>query len=207
VAYSEVRSPIDGVVAERPLYPGDMASTGQPLATIVNVSRVVARANVPEGEVAAIRVGDPASIALATGSLEVFGKVTVVSPSTDANSTTVQVWVEAINPGERLKPGTSVRTTIVAATIPYATVVPASALVASPEGGTVVWTVSGGVAHQHAVTTGAHEGDKVQIVSGIAPGQLVVTTGALGLADNAKVRIMQPAQAAANETATDGDRE
>ncbi len=192
VTYSEVRSPIAGVVADRPLYPGDMASTGQPLATIVDISRVVARVNVPQADAAAVHVGDAAVIELTNGSSEVAGKVVVVSPSTDANSTTVQVWVEAGNRGERLKPGASVRATIVAATIPNATVVPVSALVGSPEGETVVWTVSGGIARENAVLTGAREGDKAQVLSGVSAGDQVITRGALGLEDKAKIRIVPP---------------
>lgn len=192
VTYSEVRSPIDGVVADRPLYAGDMASTGQPLATVVDISRIVARVNVPQADAAAVRVGAPATIELVSGGGAISGKVTVVSPSTDANSTTVQVWVEASNRGEQFKPGASVRASIVASTIPDATVVPASALVESPKGETVVWTVSNGVARENVVATGVHEGDKVQITKGVSSGEMVVTTGALGLDDGAKVRIVQP---------------
>ncbi len=193
VAYSEVRSPISGIVADRPLYAGDMASTGQPLATIVDISRVVARANVPQNQASAVHVGDPAAIKEVTGALEVPGKVTVVSPTAEPNSTTMQIWVQAANPNERLKPGTSVRVRMQARTIPGATVVPETALLSGPEGGTTVVTVSqGDVAHVRPVTVGPREDGKVQILSGIAPGATVVTTGAMGLEDGAKVRIVQP---------------
>ncbi len=193
VAYSEVRSPISGIVADRPLYPGDMASTGQPLATIVDISRVVARANVPQTEASAVHVGDPATVKETSGTLELPGKVTVVSPAADPNSTTMQVWVQSANPGEKLKPGISVRAEILAQTIPDATVVPASAILSGPEGGTTVVTVSADhKATVRPVTLGAREGDKVQILSGIAPGDQVVTTGGLGLENGAGVRIVQP---------------
>ena len=191
VNYSEVRSPIGGIVADRPLYPGDMASTGQPLATIVNISRVVARANVPQTEAAAVNVGDPATVKLATGSLEVPGKVIVVSPAADPNSTTIQVWVEANNPDERLKPGSSVRAAIVAETIGDAIVVPAAAIFAGAEGESAITVSSDNAAHVHPVTVGAREDDKVQILSGIAVGDKVVTTGGLGLEDGTKVRIVE----------------
>ena len=59
VSYSEVHSPISGVVADRPLFPGDIASAGQPLFVIMDVSRIVARANVPQAQAAAVHVGDP----------------------------------------------------------------------------------------------------------------------------------------------------
>ena len=210
VAYSEVRSPIGGVVADRPLYPGDMASTGQPLATVVDITTVVARANVPQVEAQAVKVGDAATIKLPNGSFEMPGKVTVVSPATDPSSTTVQVWVQANNPHEQLKPGASVRAEIVAATIAGATVVPSSAILPGEEGGTAVMTVSAdNTAHRNPVTLGAREGDKVQIVSGVAPGDRVITTGGLGLDDKAKVRIVQAgekAEGAKDEGGKDEDK-
>lgn len=200
VAYSEVRSPIGGIVAARPLYPGDMATTGQPLVTIMDVSRVVARANVPQREVNAIHVGDRATIGPAAGAFTVPGRVTVVSPATTPSTTTVEVWVEADNPHNELRPGGTVRTNIVAATIPNAVVVPEAALVASPEGGTVVWTVADGRANPRPVTIGTREGNAVQILSGVAPGQQVITAGALGLEADAKVRIEQSAPPTLSES-------
>lgn len=191
VAYSEVRSPLGGVVADRPLFPGDMASAGQPLFVIMDISRIVARANVPQAQATAVRVGQPAVIRLADRSGEVPGKVTVVSPATDPASTTVQVWVEADNPGEQFKPGASVRVAITVATMQNATVVPASAIVPGEAGGSAVVTVTGDTAHQQKVETGVRDGDKVQIVNGVAPGAKVITVGAIGLEDKAKVRIVQ----------------
>ncbi len=131
--YAEVHSPMNGVVSDRPLNIGEMASTGSVLFSIVDISRVVARANVPVHEAAAIRVGRPATISGAGG--ELTGKVTVVSPAVDPNTTTVQVWVEAANSGEKLKPGTTVQISVDAGEIPDATVIPVTALLASDEGG------------------------------------------------------------------------
>ena len=71
VAYSEVRSPLTGVIADRPLFPGDLASTGQPLFVVMDICRIVARANVPQAQAAAIKIGAPATIKLTDGSMEV----------------------------------------------------------------------------------------------------------------------------------------
>src|SRR4051794_15592425 len=188
--YSEVHSPITGVVADRPLFPGDLASTGQPLFVVMDISRIVARANVTQADAALVRIGAPATVKV--GDAEVQGKVTVVSPATDAASTTVQVWVEAPNAGERLRPGTGAHVVINVATIKDAVVVPASAIVSGEEGGSAVVTVANNVAHPKKVEVGAREGEKVQIVSGVAAGEQVVTVGALGLDDKAKVRIVKP---------------
>jgi multidrug efflux pump subunit AcrA (membrane-fusion protein) len=195
VAYSEVRSPISGVVADRPLYEGNVAQPGTPLFTIVDVSSIVARANVPQLQAMQVRAGQDATIRLTDGSLELPGKVTVVSPSTDPASTTVQVWVRAANPGERLKPGLSARVTIVTAVLKNATLVPASAILPSEEGGAIVATVGAdNVIHKKKVELGVREPDKAQILSGVSPGDQVVTVGGLGLDDNSKVRIVKPGE-------------
>jgi RND family efflux transporter MFP subunit len=205
VAYSEVRSPLSGVIADRPLFPGDMASTGQPLFVLMDISRIVARANVPQAQATAVKIGAPASIKLTDGGMEVPGKVTVVSPATDPGSTTVQVWVEATNPGEQLKPGASVHVAITVATIKDAAVVPGAAIVSGEEGGTAVMTVSGSnTAHMKKVEVGVREGDKVQILSGVSPGDQVITVGAVGLEDKAKVRIVKPGE---KDEETDGKDE
>ena len=67
---------------------------------------MIARANVPVQEAAAITTGKSATISGPGGKLE--GKVIVVSPTVDPSTTTVQVWVRARNPKERLKPGVNV---------------------------------------------------------------------------------------------------
>jgi multidrug efflux pump subunit AcrA (membrane-fusion protein) len=195
VAYSEVRSEIAGVVADRPLYQGEVAQPGTPLMTIMNISSVVARANVPQNQATEVRVGQSATIKLTGQATEMPAKVTVVSPATDPASTTVQVWVQAVNPGERLKPGISVRVTIVTGVLKDVTLVPASALLPGEEGGTVVATVGAESAiHLRKVEVGVREPDKVQILSGVSRGAQVVVVGGMGLDDNAKVRIVKPGE-------------
>ena len=195
LGYSQIRSPIAGIVADRPLYAGEMASAGTPLVTVVNISSVVARANVPLDQSGFVGVGNPATITLADGSQQVPGKVTVVSPATDTGSTTVQVWVQADNPGERLKPGAAVRVSVVAATLPDAIVVPVAALLPAPGGGVAVLVVGGdSVAHLKTAKTGVRDAGKVQLLEGASPGEQVVIVGGVGLEDGAKVRVEKPGQ-------------
>jgi RND family efflux transporter MFP subunit len=116
-----------------------------------------------------------------------------VSPAVDPNTTTVQVWVEAPNPGEKLKPGTTVQISVDAGEIADATVVPVAALLASDEGGEKVMVAgSDSLAHEHKVEVGVRSGDEVQIVSGVNPGDQVIVEGGLGLDDKAKIQIGKP---------------
>jgi HlyD family secretion protein len=188
VAYTEVRSPISGVVADRPVYPGDTATPGEAIVSIVDISQVVARANIPVKEAAAVRVGRPATITGPEGVLA--GNVTVVSPAVDPNTTTVQVWVQADNPGEKMKPGGTVRVSIRADLIQDTLLVPASALLNSDEGGEKVMVVGkDSKAHERKVTVGIREGNRVQILGGVNEGDKVITSGGLGLDDKAKVTV------------------
>ncbi len=190
LAYAEVRSPLTGVVSDRPLNIGEMASSGSAIVSIVDLSRVVARASIPVAQAAVIRLGRSATIS--SGSVVLPGKVSVVSPAVDPNTTTVQVWVEAQNTGERLKLGSSVQIAIEAEEIPNALVIPASALLPSDEGGEKVMVAGDdNLAHEHAVKAGIRSGDNVQILSGINAGDRVIIQGGLGLDDKAKIQIGQ----------------
>jgi HlyD family secretion protein len=187
--YSEIRSPIDGVVTDRPLYAGEMSAAGTPLLTVMDTSQVIARAHIPQPEAELLKVGDKATIAVPGEDQPVEGKVTVVSPALDPSSTTVEVWVQAKNPGGRLKPGTSVQLTMVAKTIPDALVIPAVSLLTAQDGATTVMLAGAdGHAHQQTLKAGIRQGDQVQIVEGLKAGDRVVGSGAYGLPDNTKIQ-------------------
>jgi RND family efflux transporter MFP subunit len=190
LSYSDIRSPMDGVVTDRPFYPGEMASAGTPIITVMNVSQVIAKAHIAQQEAALLKVGDAATIRAAGAQGAVNGKVMVVSPALDPNSTTVEVWVQANNPDERLRPGSSVQVTMVGETIPDALIIPASALLTAPDGTTSVMLAGAdNKAHQREVKTGIKQKDAVQIVTGLQTGDRVITAGAYGLPDNTDIKI------------------
>jgi HlyD family secretion protein len=187
-AYAEVRSPISGVVSDRALNIGEMASSGSAVFSIVDISRVVARANIPIHQAALIHVGKKATISGPGG--ELSGKVTVVSPAVDPSTTTVEIWVEAANTGEKLTPGATVKISIQAGEIRDALVAPAAALLNSDEGGEKVMLAgSDSLAHEQKVEVGVRSGDDVQILSGVKEGDKVIVEGALGLEDKAKIQV------------------
>jgi HlyD family secretion protein len=194
VAYSRVTSPIAGIVADRPINVGEMANPGSPLITVVDISRVVARVDVPQNAASAVKQGQTAIITQPGNSDQMEGKVTVVSPAANPNTTTVQVWIEIANVGERLKPGSAVHAAISSEVYKAATVVPVAAILPAEEGGTAVLTVSqDSIAHRRAVKLGVREGSQVQVLSGVTPGEEVVVVGGIGLDDKAKVKIVTTA--------------
>jgi multidrug efflux pump subunit AcrA (membrane-fusion protein) len=195
LSYSQIVSPIDGVVTDRPAYAGEMAATGTPLLTVMDTSVIVARANLSLLQAKDVKVGDEATVTPSDGGDAVEGKVTTVSPAVDANSTTVQVWVQVDNRDGALRAGGSGRVAIVARTIDGATLVPATAILPSDEGGSKVLVVDDKeVAHEKPVQTGATENGQVQITGGLEPGERVITVGGLGLDDKAKVHVLKPGE-------------
>src|SRR5579863_4338466 len=186
LSYTKIISPINGVVTDRPNYPGETPATGTPIITVMDLAVVVARAHVAQVEAASLKVGDPATIYVPGTSTQVKGKVTLVSPAVDANSTTVEVWVQAPNPKESLRPGTSVRVAMVAQTVPQAVVIPQAALLTSPDGiNTVIVLDSDNAPSKKKVKVGIRDSEAktVQVTDGLQGGERVVTVGAFELAN------------------------
>jgi len=116
----------------------------------------------------------------------------VVSPATDPNSATVQVWVTVDNPGRTLKAGAAVHVAIVTETIKNAMLVPTAAILPGETGGTAVLVIdSQQVAHRRAVQLGVRQGDKVQVLTGVLPREDVVVVGGMGVDDKAKVKVVE----------------
>jgi HlyD family secretion protein len=190
LAYSEVRSPINGVVTDRPTYPGETPPPGTPLLTVMDISSVIAKAHIPQEQAVLVKPGSAATIKT-PDDVAVAGKVMLVSPALDPNSTTVEVWVEAPNADGRLRPGATVALEMVAQSVDEAVVVPASAVLKTPEGTTSVMIVKDGHAQQVEVVTGIHDGPRVQITQGLSGGETVIAHGSYGLPDKTKVRVVE----------------
>lgn len=180
--YSKIVSPIDGVVTDRPVYPGEMASNSGPIITVMNLSQIVARAHIDQQQASQLKVGDPATISVPGQPGALKGKVSLVSPALDPNSTTVEVWVQATNPGERMKPGSDVQVQIVAQAVPHAIVIPAEALLTGPDSETSVIVLdTDNKPHKKKVKTGIRDAGDVQVTEGLQGGERVVTVGAFAL--------------------------
>ncbi len=193
LSYTEIRSPINGYITDRPLYPGEMASTSAPLLTIMDLSQIVAKAHIPQSDALLLHKGDSATINVAGMEKPVAGKVSLISPALDPNSTTVEVWVQAPNPDQQLRPGTTAQVSMTAQTVHDAVVVPASALLNAKEDDAQVMVVdSQSKSQSRDVKIGIKTGDQAQIISGLKPGEMVVTEGAYGLPDKTKVKVEKP---------------
>jgi HlyD family secretion protein len=195
LSYSEIRSPIDGVVTDRPLYVGDTATANQPILTVMNLSILRAKSHIPQSEAAALRKGDPAELKVAGLDDPIKGKVSLVSPALDPGSTTIEVWVDVSKPNPALKPGMTVEVSMTAKTVKDAIVVPASAVYKNDQGADYVLLAgSDQKAHQKIVQIGVRNADHAQILSGINVGDPVISSGGYALPDNTQVKVEAPGE-------------
>jgi len=185
LSYSRITSPIDGVVTDRPLYEGDPATANQPILTVMNTSRLIAKAHVPQSEAAVLKVGNPAELKIPGLDEPIKGRVSLVSPALDPGSTTIEVWVEASKPDPALKPGMTVELSMTAKMVKDALVVPTAAIYKNSEGADYVLLAgSDGHAHIKSVQLGVHNAVFTQVTSGVIAGDPVISSGGYALPDN-----------------------
>lgn len=200
VSYAQLRSPINGIVTDRPLFPGETAQAGATVITVMDTSSLLAKLHLSQASAQKLRIGDKAEVNVPGMGDPLEGIVSFVSPALDAGSTTAEVWVRLSNANGALKVGTPVRVTLSGATVKNAMQVPASAIVPASDGITAVVVVDAdGATHKKVVKVGIRTTETVQILSGLAPADNVVTEGGYGLDDGTKVKIGKPGDAAGGE--------
>ena len=191
LGYTNLRSPISGVVTDRPFFPGDSAAAGTPILTVMDTSTLIAKMHVAQSQVQSLELGADAELAVPGMDDPVKGKVSLISPALDPGSTTVEVWLKVPNGKGKLKAGTSVRATIEGRKIKDALLVPTEAVQRSPEtGGKMVMVITAdGTAKKRDVTVGISTKEKTQILEGLKETDTVITAGSFGLDDGTKVKI------------------
>jgi RND family efflux transporter MFP subunit len=185
---SEVRPPRAGVINTRTVETGQFVRTGTALATLVDVSRLRLRFKVSEGESLRAREGQPVSFRVsALGERAFQAGVYHVGEVADPATRQVEVLAWVKNPGE-LKPGFFAEVTLASETRKGAVIVPEGAIQASDRG-FVTYVVEGDKVRQRTVQIGLRTGTGVvEILSGVASGELVVVEGSDRLADGVTVQ-------------------
>jgi multidrug efflux pump subunit AcrA (membrane-fusion protein) len=190
VNYSEIRSPIDGVVTDRPLFAGETAPAGAPLVTVMDTSTLLAKTHIAQSLAQQMKVDDVATVGVPGIADPVPAKVSLISPALDPGSTTVEVWLKIDNKAGKLKVGTPVKVSVTGRTVAKAWMVPAAAIVTTQDGSRSVMVVGDdGAAHRKPVILGIADAEVVQVTSGVAPADMVITGGAYGLDDGTKVKV------------------
>lgn len=187
-----VRSPMNGVIAERMVNAGDMPGDG-PLFRIVDNRLLDLTVSVPSGAIASVRKGQ--EIGFATDALpgEIFqGTVMFINPGADPSDRSVRVTAEVKNADGRLKGGLFVKGRIVTGRRADVLEVPKSALLSRDvaAGTADLFIVEGAKAKKVRIATGADDGDWIEVVSGIPADARVVTRGGYNILDGDPVNVV-----------------
>ncbi len=193
VENAEIRAPIAGTVTHRYIERGQQVGTTNPSFRLADLDRLEAQLAIPERESYRIVVGQTARILLQEGAAPVAtGRVERIRPVVDAGSGTVLVTVTVASQGGEvpLRPGQFVNVDVVTETLPDRITLPRTSVLvdgAAPR----VFVVREGVAVEREVTLGYSRGDRVEIRTGVEPGDTVVVRGQDNLRADAPVRLME----------------
>lgn len=192
VQNAAVRSPISGVVTHRYIERGSQVGTADVAFEVADVDQLEAHVAVPEREAPRVRVGQAARLRLQEGQEPTAtGRVERIRPVVDPESGTVRVTVSvAARQDDRLRPGQFVNVDIVTETLEDRITLPRTAVLVD---GAVprVFLIEGGRAVEREVALGHSRGDRVEIASGIDPGDTVVVVGQDNLRPDAPVQMME----------------
>ena len=207
LAYADIRAPIAGMLMQRNVEVGDLVRANEELFAVADLEPLLARIRIPEKRVRQVQAGQRAEIT-AAGSEEdpVTAQVRMINPGVDPQSGTVKVTLE-VSAGTGLKPGMFVTVRLITDVRAATLVIPKKALVLETDEDDV-FVVEEGRARRRGVELGYVSGDLVEVVSGLAEGEAVITIGQQGLKDGSAVRTVgsEAAQMAAAAVESAGSR-
>lgn len=191
LGYTRIVSSIDGVVTERLIEVGSRVSPNQALFTVEDFSPLWARIFVPEKDLPRLRLGKSARLRFqAFPEREFSGAIKMISPIVDAESGTVKVTLEVSRGLDLLRPGMFGTAYIATETRPNAVVIPKRAVLRERDENRVFVIGDDGAVEKRTVELGFSEESFVEIVSGLRPGEAVVTVGQEGLSDGYNVTVL-----------------
>jgi membrane fusion protein, heavy metal efflux system len=178
-----VIAPIGGEVVERLVAPGQVMQAGQTQAfTISDMSTVWVLANVYQGDLAFVKMGDDVVVRTDSYPDSFHGKISYVSAALDPNTRTLQARIVVDNPGEKLKRDMYCTVTVTAGVIPNAISVPDASVLRDDVNQPFVYVENGSNQFgRRGVDIGDSQNGRTQILKGLSPGEKVVGDGSLFL--------------------------
>ena len=191
LARAAIRSPITGTVTKRAINDGETVDPATPAFEVIDSSSLDVVANLPAGFLGRVKTGDLAVVHVEPlPEKEFSGGVVQVAPSVDPQTNTVAVRVRLANPDGELKAGIFATAHIAVEIHQNALVVPQAALVVEGDE-TFVFVAQGDKVEKRKVTVGIRDGERIEIREGLKDSERVVTQGAYGLGDGARIKIVQ----------------
>lgn len=201
---TRIKSPVDGVVLSRMIAEGDVASAGNAIFEVANLTGFETRVFLPLSEWERIQVGQDVSMSLSSRSSEIAtGVVSRKSPQLNASSGLGEIVITLTDAGSAIHQGALVQSRINLETRENVVVIPRSAMIENvdtyiePETGTIelertysAFVVQGDtIAVQRPLTLGIQQGDRIEITEGLEPGEGLIVTGHRNLEDGGRVRV------------------
>lgn len=181
-----VRSPVDGVVLDRPTSLGTHLAINDHLLQVADVrpSNLVMRAQVDEEDVTKVRLGQTVRMVLYSFAGEPFeGKVKRIYPKADPDRRTFEVDVAPVKPDAKFAAGMTGELAFEVQSKPSALIVPSQAVQDAK-----LWTVRGGRVHTIPADVGIRGVEKTEVLSGVQVGDAIIITPAAGLHDGQRVK-------------------
>ena len=196
IKYATLTAPFSGVVTVRNVSPGNLVgerNSNIPLFVISQLDKVRIHIPVPENDAAFVGRGDSISVSFPSFPAEAAMTVPVtrLTGSLDPSTRTMLVEAEVANPDGKLIPGMFGQATITLSTNLASTVLPARAVRFSDTGDAYVYVVADEKVTVVPVTTGADDGNTIEIASGLEPGQVVVDAHLQRFTDGQVVRVLR----------------
>jgi membrane fusion protein (multidrug efflux system) len=185
-----VRAPFSGIVAERLVGTGDYVSKGMKVATVVRIDPVRVELTVPEQYLSQVKIGQAVRLTVDAYAGETFNaKVRFVSPALKTDQRALTVEAIADNADGRLKPGLFATALLQQPSPAPAMLVPAAA-VETVAGTSRVYAITADhKVEERIVTLGEKLGERIEISSGVTPGERVVANPRGKVADGVRVQI------------------
>jgi RND family efflux transporter MFP subunit len=194
--HSRIEAPADGVVLRKLAEPDELVAAGQPVLVVGNTgSGWIVRAALSDRDVVRVRAGEVAEVTLdAFPERRFSARVTEIAAAADPETGTYEMKLAVDPAGARFVQGLVAKVVIADDEAGSVAVVPVTSLLEADGSEATVFVVAqGDVAKKRAVRTGRLLGERVEVITGLAPGDRVVTEGAAWLDDNDAVRILDGA--------------
>ena len=171
-------APASGIVTEKNVVRGQQVMAGQPLLRLADLSNVWVEGAVFEQDLASVRVGQPVSAEFRSRpGASLPGRVSYVYSTLDPVTRTARVRAVLANPGGWLMPGMVATLRVVVPGLARTVSIPRSAVLTTGERSLVFVKGAAGKLQPHAVTLGASNDTRVEILSGLAAGDTIVASG------------------------------
>lgn len=173
-----VRAPIAGTVSKRNVQSGEKVAFDAPLLAIVDLAHLEVQAQVPVSDVAQVRRGMPAQVAIEGLPGRTFpGRVERINPSTEPGTRTINMYVSISNEESLLRAGMFARVVLVTSPEGEVPTLPVAA-VRSEAGTSYVWTLRDGRLERRTVESGRRDerAQRVEVLSGLAPADRVLAS-------------------------------